>query len=65
MGAQNSNLRRTIEDEFAARTQDGGRSWLRLDELLALQLPHSNWSLQLSHLGVLYVLDRCRAVPLR
>ena len=59
MGAQNSNLRRVIEDEFAQRTAGTGRDWLRLDELLALQLPQSTYSLDLSHLGILFVLDRC------
>ncbi len=38
MGAQNSNLRKSIEDDFTARTDDTGRSWLRLDELLALRV---------------------------
>ena len=38
MGAQNSNLRKSIEDDFMARTDDTGRGWLRLDELLALRV---------------------------
>ncbi len=58
MGAQNSNLRRVIEDDFTQRTEGTGRYWLRLDELLALQLPQSTHSLDLSHLGILFVLDR-------
>jgi hypothetical protein len=58
MGAQNSNLRHVIEDDFAQRTKATGRDWLQLRELLALQLPQSAHSLDLSHLGILFVLDR-------
>ena len=61
MGAQNSNLRRVIEDDFAQRTETTGRDWLQLRELLALQLPQSAHSLELSHLGILFVLDRWAA----
>lgn len=100
MGAQNSNLRKSIEDEFTLRIASSARNWLRLGELLALQvcaidvcchelprrtfsagdcfyveadmhecealrsccsaaqLPQSGWSINLAHLGVLYVLDK-------
>ena len=38
MGAQNSNLRKSIEDDFRSRMDDTGRDWLSLDELLALRV---------------------------
>lgn len=58
MGAQNSNLRKSIEDEFTSRVASHARDWLNLGELLGLQLPQSGWSIDLAHLGVLYVLDK-------
>ena len=62
MGAQNSNMRRCIEDEFA-RLASRGRSWLVLAELLQLRLPPSSWSVDPCHLGFLWVLDRSARLP--
>lgn len=58
MGAQNSNLRKSIEDEFSSRIARTGRDWLRLGDILDLQLPHCGWTIDLAHLGVLFVLDK-------
>lgn len=57
MGAQNSSLRRSIEEEFT-RLACHDRKYLLLDQLLQLRLPPSAWMLDPSHLGVLFLLDR-------
>ncbi|KAK9823610.1 hypothetical protein WJX72_004211 [[Myrmecia] bisecta] len=56
MGAQNSNLRRCIEDEFQ-RLAPEGRSHLVLRQIVQLHLPPSMWVVDTCHLGVLFVLD--------
>jgi hypothetical protein len=57
MGAQNSRLYRSLEEEFG-RLAYQGRNHLCLDQILQLKLPPSSWTLDPSHIGVLYVLDR-------
>ena len=57
MGAANSNLTRCLEDEYQ-RLRKQGRDHLVVDEVLVLRLPASSWSLDTSHLGVLFMLDR-------
>ena len=56
MGAANSNLTRCLEDEYQ-RLRKQGRDHLVVDELLIFRLPASSWSLDTSHLGVLFMLD--------
>ena len=53
MGAANSNLTRCLD-----RLRKQGRDHLVVDEVLVLRLPASSWSLDTSHLGVLFMLDR-------
>lgn len=57
MGAANSNLTRCLEDEHH-RLVKQGRDYLVIDEVLALRLPASSWSVDTAHLGVLFALDR-------
>ena len=62
MGAQNSSLHRSLEEEFE-RLAYQGRPYLCLDQVLQLKLPPSAWTLDPSHLGVLYLLDRYGLLP--
>jgi hypothetical protein len=61
MGAANSNLTRCIEDEHH-RLVKHDRDYLVIDEILSLRLPPSSWSVDTSHLGVIFMLDR-QALP--
>jgi hypothetical protein len=57
MGASNSNLSRCLEDEFNRLAKEG-RKYLVLDEVLAIRLTPSSWTVDAVHLGVLFVIDR-------
>mmetsp|Transcript_14550 Transcript_14550/g.17627 ORF Transcript_14550/g.17627 Transcript_14550/m.17627 type:complete len:218 (+) Transcript_14550:206-859(+) len=56
MGAHNSNLKRCITEEYD-RVRDPSREYLILRELLTFRVPNLI-QLDLSHTGVLFVLDR-------
>ena len=60
MGAQNSNLRNNLHEEFA-RVCKGSKGHLALDDLMGLHVDRIStnpWLLDPLHLGVLWVLDR-------
>ena len=60
MGAQNSNLRNNLHEEFA-RGCKGSKRHLALDDLMGLHVDRIStnpWLLDPLHLGVLWVLDR-------
>lgn len=61
MGGQHSSMRKTLEDEFVRlhKTQkDPEPGKLSIEQLIQIQLPHGLFNLDLTHLGVLWVLDR-------
>eukprot|EP00899_Mesostigma_viride_P008209 jgi/Mesvir1/1738/Mv21190-RA.1 len=55
MGAQNSTVRKLLEDEFN-RVKDKDKDFLVLDQLIQLHLPVDK-KVDLSHLAVIYMLD--------
>ena len=60
MGAQNSNLRNNLHEEFD-RVCKGSKGHLALDDLMGLHVDRIStnpWLLDPLHLGVLWVLDR-------
>lgn len=59
MGNHTSSLRDTISAAFdAAASDSSNKKTIGLEKLISLPLPSTSFSVDRSHLGVLFVLDR-------
>lgn len=59
MGNHTSSLRDTISAAFdAAAADSNNKQTIGLEKLISLPLPSTSFSVDRSHLGVLFVLDR-------